>query len=140
MTVVMAEAPIPVDLTRAERASGHLALWTATILLKALPLRHCLTVTRALRHATARRPASCDEAVRHRAAVRSAARLHPGRVACLETALATTLAAAAHRRHTHLVLGARFDPLELHAWTTTGDRIIGEQAELDRELHPVHTL
>ncbi|MFI6586147.1 lasso peptide biosynthesis B2 protein [Embleya sp. NPDC050493] len=64
----------------------------------------------------------------------------PIRSACLETALATTLAAAAHRRHTHLVLGARFDPLELHAWTTTGDRIIGEQAELDRELHPVYPL
>ncbi|MFI6986392.1 lasso peptide biosynthesis B2 protein [Embleya sp. NPDC050154] len=105
-------------------------------LLKALPLRHCLTVTRVLRRATARRPASRDETLRHRVA----ARLHSGRVACVETALATPLAAVAHGHHTHLVLGARFDPLELHAWTTTRGAIIGEQAELDRELHRVHTL
>ncbi|MFE3202278.1 lasso peptide biosynthesis B2 protein [Embleya sp. NPDC059237] len=141
MTITMAEAaPAPLSLTRGERAAGHLGLWTATTVLAVLPLRHGLTATRTLRRVAARRHATTDEAVRLRAAVRAAARLHPGRVACLELALATTLAAAVCGRHLDLVLGARFDPLELHAWNTAHDEPVGERNEPDRELHPAYTL
>ncbi|MFI6986692.1 lasso peptide biosynthesis B2 protein [Embleya sp. NPDC050154] len=137
MTMTMTETPVPLAPTTLERAVAHLSLWTGTLLLT-LPLRHTLRCAAGVRRVLGRRGATVRQAERHHATIRLAARRHPSRIACLETAIATTLIAALHGRRVTLVLGARFDPTELHAWIETNGTIIGETNEHDRELHRVY--
>lgn len=64
----------------------------------------------------------------------------PGRLACLEVATATTVAAALTGRRVHLVLGARPLPNEAHAWVTTpAGSAVGAYAP-DRPWAPVHAV
>ncbi|WP_322768893.1 lasso peptide biosynthesis B2 protein [Frankia sp. Cr1] len=66
-------------------------------------------------------PAEAEEAVQAIHAVRRAALLPVGRVACLEESAAVTLMLAAVGRRVRWCHGVAADPVRLHAWVVTCD-------------------
>ncbi|MFI1584707.1 lasso peptide biosynthesis B2 protein [Embleya sp. NPDC020630] len=123
---------MPVPLRHRAVAGAGLA---AALLLKPLPLRVQLAALRvvvALPAASRRRVEALHTAVE---AVRPV--WWPGRLACLETQIATVVACALTGRRVHLVFGARLLPCEAHAWLRTpqGDVALGEDA-VDRPWTP----
>jgi len=111
-------------------AAAVTGLAVALVLLRCAPLRWSI----ALAAAAARlpgRPATAVEAEQVHAAVRRAARIWPGRAACLEESLATYLTAALTGRRCRWVLGAGFLPQSAHAWVEAAGCVVG-QAEQDR--------
>ncbi|WP_405886497.1 lasso peptide biosynthesis B2 protein (plasmid) [Streptomyces sp. NBC_01384] len=102
----------------------------ALFVLRLLPVRFAVAGARAATHLPGR-AAPPREAEGTFAAVRCAARLWPGRAACLEESLAAHFAAALTGRRVRWVIGARFIPQGAHAWIEAGTAIIG-QAETDR--------
>ncbi|MCQ8836184.1 lasso peptide biosynthesis B2 protein [Streptomyces samsunensis] len=78
------------------------------------------------------RPATIAQAQTAHAAVRHAARLWPGRAACLEESLGAYFASALTGHHTRWVLGAAFIPHSAHAWIETDDATVIGQDEEDR--------
>lgn len=113
-----------------DRASAFIGLAAALLLLRLLPIRHVTAVALAATRLPGR-PARVHDAESLLAAVRSAGRWWPGRVACLEESLAVHLAAALTGRRTRWVLGARFAPRGAHAWIESDGHVIG-QDETDR--------
>lgn len=116
--------------TGRHRAVAVTGLALSLALLRCAPIRLAVTAARALGRIP-RRPATVDEAEAVHAAVRRAARLWPGRAACLEESLATFIACAAAGRRVHWALGASFFPHGAHAWTEADGTVIG-QDEMDR--------
>ncbi|OKI50363.1 hypothetical protein AMK15_32710 [Streptomyces sp. MJM1172] len=113
-----------------DRAAAGIGLTVALLLLRALPIRHVVTVARAATRLPGR-PARAHEADAVLTAVRSAGAWWPGRVACLEESLACHLAAALTGHRVRWVLGARFAPRGAHAWVEA-DRLVIGQDEHDR--------
>ncbi|WP_406414726.1 lasso peptide biosynthesis B2 protein (plasmid) [Streptomyces halstedii] len=93
----------------AQRLAGHVGLFAALVLLRLLPIRIAIAGARVvtLLPGRAALPREADAAF---TAVRRAARLWPGRAACLEESLATHFAAALTGRRVRWVIGARFIP------------------------------
>jgi hypothetical protein len=120
------------------RLVAAVGLMLAVAAVKVLPLRRLLALLAAVRRlppATARQAAAL-----HAAVLATRPEWWPGRLACLEVATATTLAAALTGRRVHLVLGARPLPNEAHAWVVTlGGNAVGAHAP-DRPWIPVHTV
>jgi hypothetical protein len=58
-------------------------------------------------------------------AVSRAARMYPGRAACLEQSLAAVLMAAARRWQLDWCIGSARDPYRFHAWAEVSDQIVG---------------
>jgi hypothetical protein len=107
--------------TFAERCAARLGLALAGVLLR-LPFRTTLGAVRLARRFGSRpmAPHRAEELVE---AVRHASRHWPVRIACVESSLASVLAAAILRRRLTWCLGARFSPppVEHHAWTELPD-------------------
>lgn len=120
----------PVPAGPVSRAAGHVALFGALVLLRCLPVRFALAGARAVTRLPGR-PATAAEAQEAFAAVRRAARVWPGRAACLEESLAAHFAAALTGRRVRWVIGARFTPHGAHAWIEADGSVIG-QDESDR--------
>ena len=102
--------------TYPERLAAGAGLALALVLLR-LPFRHTVRAARLARRA-GRRPLDTARAEALVGAVRHAARLWPGRAACMETSLGAVLAAALLGHRLNWCLGARFSPppVEYHAW------------------------
>lgn len=118
-------------------------LLVAVAVLRLLPLRAVLAIARVSAIAMRRHPTRQD--VSKLADARDwAAALWPGRAACLETSLATYLAAAFAGYHARWVLGCRLGPASCHAWTETCLGPVGEPTGSDQPLHATlavgHTL
>ncbi|MFI6449656.1 lasso peptide biosynthesis B2 protein [Kitasatospora sp. NPDC050543] len=112
------------------RVAAGIALATALLLLRAVPVRHVVTVARAAARLPGR-PAPIHDAEAVLAAVRATGTWWPGRIACLEESLACHLAAALTGLRVHWVLGARFSPSGAHAWVEADRHVVG-QDEHDR--------
>lgn len=122
------DAPVPAGII--SRFAGHAALFGALTLLRCLPVRFALAAARAV----TRLPgdaATVTQAEAAFTAVRRAARVWPGRAACLEESLAAHFAAAFTGHRVRWVIGARFTPHGAHAWIEAGGSVIG-QDESDR--------
>lgn len=127
------------DVRRVGTAVQRLA--AAGGLLVALPLlrlpdrfamRAAIQAARLARRTTGRRPLEPEKAALLKCAVEYAARWLPIRVACIETSLATVLAAALLGRQLRWCVGARFlpPPVAYHAWVEIdGHGPIGEDTE-----------
>lgn len=120
------------------RLVAAVGLAVAVAVVKVLPLCRLLALLAAVRHLP---PATARQAATLHAAVLAARPVWwPGRLACLEVATATTVAAALTGRRVHLVLGARPLPNEAHAWVTTpAGSAVGAYAP-DRPWAPVHAV
>ncbi|WP_234322704.1 lasso peptide biosynthesis B2 protein [Streptomyces sp. NRRL S-350] len=112
------------------RAAAAVGLAAAVLLLRLLPMRHVHTLARAAARLPGR-PARLGDAESVLAAVRSAGRWWPGRVACLEESLAVHLGSALTGRRVCWVLGVRFAPRGAHAWVVAEGHVIGQE-EADR--------
>ncbi|MGW7641838.1 lasso peptide biosynthesis B2 protein [Streptomyces decoyicus] len=113
--------------TARERAAAAVGLALALLLLR-LPFRYTTRAARWSRR-LGRRPLTAERAEALVAAVRHAARLWPGRAACMETSLGAVLAAALLGGRLHWCLGARFapPPVQYHAWAELpGNGPVGE--------------
>ncbi|MGW1658478.1 lasso peptide biosynthesis B2 protein [Streptomyces atratus] len=115
----------PVPVGAGQRLAGHVGLLLALFLLRLLPIRFAIAGARAATYLPGRAALPC-EAEGAFAAVRCAARLWPGRAACLEESLAAHFAAALTGRRVRWVIGARFIPQGAHAWIEAGTAIIGQ--------------
>ncbi|MFE7114558.1 lasso peptide biosynthesis B2 protein [Streptomyces sp. NPDC057654] len=122
------DAPVPAGLV--SRAAGHAALFAALVLLRCLPVRFALAAARTVTRLPGR-AATVAEAEETFTAVRRAARVWPGRAACLEESLAAHFAAAFTGHRVRWVIGARFIPHGAHAWIEADGSVIG-QDESDR--------
>lgn len=120
------------------RLVAVVGLMLAVALVNVLPLCRLLAllaVVRRLPPATGRQAGAL-----HAAVLAARPGWWPGRLACLEVATATMVAAALTGRRVHLVLGARPLPNEAHAWVVTpGGDAVGAHAA-DRPWTPVHTV
>ena len=120
-TADMAE---PEAATAGQRPGWHLtvgaliALVVADFLVRR-PFRLPFALVRTSRRKWCRRAATERQASTAVAAVSRAARLYPGRAACLEQSLAAVLLAAVHRRRLDWCLGSAPDPYRFHAWVET---------------------
>ncbi|MFE7462579.1 lasso peptide biosynthesis B2 protein [Streptomyces sp. NPDC057499] len=130
------ETAVPVGLV--SRAAGHVALFGALVLLRCLPVRFALTGARAVTRLPGR-AATVAQAEEAFTAVRRAARMWPGRAACLEESLAAHFTAALTGHRVRWVIGARFTPHGAHAWIEADGSVIG-QDETDRIWPYVPTL
>ncbi|MFF2026727.1 lasso peptide biosynthesis B2 protein [Streptomyces sp. NPDC058171] len=119
--------PLPADtpLSSADRRAALLGMCAALVLLRCTPIRTTIGIARLLGRAP-RREATPDEADLLHHAVRRAARLWPGRAACLEESLAVHIAAALRGRRATWVLGARTAPAAAHAWVEADGSVIGQ--------------
>lgn len=120
----------PVPVSDVQQLAGHVGLFAALLLLRLLPIRIAVAGARAATRLPGR-TALPHEAEAAFTAVRRAARLWPGRAACLEESLAAHFAAALTGHRVRWVIGARFIPQGAHAWIEAGTAIIG-QDETDR--------
>ncbi|MBT2446046.1 lasso peptide biosynthesis B2 protein [Streptomyces sp. ISL-43] len=111
--------------TLRDRVTAGIGLAAALLLLRALPIRHVVTVARAATRLPGR-PARVHDAEGILCAVRAAGTWWPGRVACLEESLACHLAAALTGHRVHWVLGARFTPRGAHAWIEADGHVLGQ--------------
>ncbi|GAA3845917.1 hypothetical protein GCM10022243_10160 [Saccharothrix violaceirubra] len=119
------------------RAAATVGLVAAMLLLRLAPFRVVVAAARLARRVGRRTPdpvhaADLVDAVRH------TGRWWPTRVACLETSLAATLAAAVTGRRPVWCLGARFrpEPVEYHAWVCLPDGTpVGEYLLAGRHHH-----
>lgn len=123
-----------IETTPADRLIGLAAFTLAIVLLRCLPFRATLAIARAFKR-LGRRPASKADAKRAIISRDWAAHHFPGRAACLETSLATFLAAALRGRSVDWLIGCRFAPAESHAWVEAGSDPIGEPDLPDRPFH-----
>ncbi|MET9296194.1 lasso peptide biosynthesis B2 protein [Streptomyces sp. NPDC003077] len=141
MTLVQARPTVAAG-TVTERCAARLGLLLAVLLLRLLPFRHTLRVVRLARR-LGRRPLPPDRAEDLVTAVRHTGRHWPLRLACLETSLASVLAAALLRRHLAWCLGARFvpPPVEYHAWAALpGHGPVGEYTVAGWHHHTALTI
>ncbi|NJQ06791.1 lasso peptide biosynthesis B2 protein [Streptomyces lonarensis] len=115
-------------LSGADRAAVALATIAALASLHLLPIRVTLGWVTAAARFSRRETAAARAAALHTAVIR-AGRRWPGRFACLEESLATTLAARLRGDRLTLCLGARPAPVAAHAWTETATHIIGQSAD-----------
>lgn len=107
--------PAPALALRGIRVAGPLALLVTLVVVK-LPFRFPVGLLRALRRHWCAGPASEAQARIALDAVRAAAWLYPGRIACLELSFATVLTMALLRRRVDWCVGFADIPLRLHAW------------------------
>lgn len=113
--------------TLAARCAARLGLAAAVVLLR-LPFRYAVSAVRLARRFGCR-PMAPERAEELVSAVRYAGRHWPMRIACMETSLASVLAAAVLGRELTWRLGARFSPppVEYHAWAEVpGHGPVGE--------------
>nr|WP_209310863.1 lasso peptide biosynthesis B2 protein [Streptomyces spiramenti] len=115
-------------LSGVDRAAVALATLAALASLHLLPIRVTLGWVTAAARFSRREPGAARAAALHTAVIR-AGRRWPGRFACLEETLATTLAARLRGDRLTLCLGARPAPVAAHAWTETTTHIIGQSAD-----------
>ncbi|MFF0170690.1 lasso peptide biosynthesis B2 protein [Streptomyces prasinus] len=120
----------PVPTAAGRHVAGHVGLFLALVLLRLLPIRCAIAAARTVTRLPGR-AALPQEAEAAFTAVRRAARLWPGRAACLEESLAAHFTAALTGHRVRWVIGARFTPQGAHAWIEAGNTIIG-QDETDR--------
>lgn len=113
------------------RAAGALGCAAALILLR-FPIRTSVRIVARFKGLTPHE-ASTDEASAAVAAARAASRFFPGRFACLESSLASTLTALLLLRRVDWCIGARTMPYAAHAWIEVSRRPIGEPDSSD---HP----
>lgn len=109
------------------RLVGGVALGTALVLLRLLPIRLVVATARMAGRLPARL-AGEEEAEAMFDAVQWAARCWPGRAACLEESLAAHLGLLLTGRRAHWHLGVRFTPQGAHAWITAAGSVIGQEA------------
>jgi Transglutaminase-like superfamily/Coenzyme PQQ synthesis protein D (PqqD) len=109
---------LPSPGPRKTSAAAALGL-LAALVLKHSPFSLAPRAIGALRHRTARRPATMDQAQAVLAAVHRHGRLHPARAACLEHSLATVIALALTGLSADWCLGYANDPYRFHAWVET---------------------
>lgn len=105
-----------------------------------LPLRQRIRLVRCFRALPYASPVRLDQL--HAAVLAARPTWWPGRIACLETSLATVVAAALTGHRARWVLGARFLPHAAHAWAEVPDGAVGrdEQGGVDRPWLPVLTV
>lgn len=107
---------------------------TAALLIALCLLRLPFGVTvRAVAALTSRcpRPATQAEAAVAVGLVGQVARLHPGRVACLELSLAATVRLALAGLSTEWCLGSADDPYRFHAWIEASGRPVTSSSDGD---------
>lgn len=105
---------------RHDRAAATAALLIALCLLR-LPFGVAVRAAAALK-SRCPRPATATEAAEAVVLVRRVARLHPGRVACLELSLAATVRLALAGLSVEWCLGSADDPYRFHAWVEAAGR------------------
>lgn len=137
VSTIVPVAPNPVPARYRALASVALAL---TLAAGQLPLRHRIRLVRSIRALPYAAPARLNRL--HTAVLAARPRWWPGRIACLETSLATVVAAALTGRRARWVLGARFQPHAAHAWAEVPGSAVGrdEQGTADRPWLPVLTV
>lgn len=125
--------------TRSDRIVAAAAL-VLSLALGQLPLRWRIAAVRLVRGLPHARLARLEAL--HAAVLAVAPVWWPGRIACLETSLATVIAAAMTGRRAHWVLGARFLPDGAHAWAEVPEGAVGrdEGDAVDRPWLPVLTV
>lgn len=126
MSVVMA-APHVVPAPRSQSVLAFTLLVLVVTILRLLPLRAALAVTRYLNG----RPcavATSDEALVAVRAARRAAAWWPGRAACLEISLTATWLAALCGRAVGWCHGVQVHPYTFHAWVETEGAPVDEPA------------
>ncbi|MGW5680160.1 lasso peptide biosynthesis B2 protein [Streptomyces sp. NPDC003860] len=112
-------------LSGADRLAGLCGVLCALVLLRCTPIRTVVATGRLLGRLP-RRAATPGEADRFFLAVRRAARLWPGRAACLEESYAVHVTAVLRRRRVTWALGARTAPAAAHAWVEADGSVIGQ--------------
>ncbi|MDT3395843.1 lasso peptide biosynthesis B2 protein [Streptomyces sp. B1866] len=85
------------------------------------------------------RPATVGRARQAVHAVRQAAVLVPGRVACLEESAAAVVTLAASRERVTWCHGVAGDPIRLHAWVQVGGQPVAEPESITRYT-PLRTI
>jgi hypothetical protein len=121
-TKIHTDTPVPPADTVAPgfRFAAVLAV-PITLLLVRLPFRVTTRVLSWSRTHWCRRGATTRQALAAALATESAARYHPGRIACLELSLGAVVTMAVGRRHLSLVIGVADDPCRFHAWVAAED-------------------
>lgn len=116
--------------TRTDRVLGMLCVPFATLLLR-MRFDRLVALTGRLAAITAR-PVTVTETSSMVAAVRRAARHHPGRIACLEEAIAVVVLAALRGRTVTWCVGARLMPYTAHAWVEVEGKPVGQPSSPER--------
>lgn len=124
------------SLNTSDKLTGLAVFTAAVIMLRVLPFRTSLAVTRVVKRVLARRSATQQDAKRAVNARDWAALWFPGRAACLENSMAACLFAALHGRNTAWCIGCRFQPAESHSWLQDGKgKPVGEPSLHGRLMH-----
>jgi Transglutaminase-like superfamily/Coenzyme PQQ synthesis protein D (PqqD) len=124
---VMAEP----DAAAAGRGPGwHMvaAAWVFLVLASVLvnrSFRFSYALVRASRREWCHREPTLTRAERLVFAVSRAARLYPGRAACLEQSLAAVLMASTRRWRVDWCIGSARDPYRFHAWAEVAGQVVG---------------
>lgn len=128
---VMAEP----DAATTGRRPGWLmvaAAWVFLVVASVL-VKHSFRVSFALVQASRRRwchqEPTLTRAERVVFAVSRAARMYPGRAACLEQSLAAVLMASARRWRLDWCIGSAHDPYRFHAWAEVSGQVAGSPDE-----------
>lgn len=119
-----------------DRVSGFATLLTAAALLRWVRFGRIVSLVRVCKRCCVR-PSTIEEAAAATTAIRSASVLYLGRVACLESSLATVLVCALHRREVDWYIGVRTLPYASHAWIEVGGRTVGEFPETIGAYKPI---
>ncbi|MFC8828205.1 lasso peptide biosynthesis B2 protein [Streptomyces sp. NPDC057137] len=114
---------------RHDRPGATAALLIALCLLR-LPFGVTVRAVAALK-SRCPRPATEAEAAVAVGLVGQVARLHPGRVACLELSLAATVRLALAGLSTEWCLGSADDPYRFHAWVEAAGRPVTSSSDSD---------
>jgi Transglutaminase-like superfamily/Coenzyme PQQ synthesis protein D (PqqD) len=104
-----------------------LCVVAASVLVRC-SFRVSFALVRASRRRWCRRAATLPEAADAVVAVSRAARLYPGRAACLELTLAAVLLAAGRRRRLDWCLGSVPDPYRFHSWVEADGQAVPASA------------
>lgn len=113
--VAMAEDTAEPGPGKLRVAASVIALAIASVLVRS-SFQATLSLVRLSKRVWCRRSPTPRQAADTVAAVSQAARIYPGRAACLEQSLAAVLLAAASRRRLDWCLGSATDPYRFHAW------------------------
>ena len=117
------------------RGLGWLAVagaWVSLLIASvcvATSFRASYALVRASRKRWCHRLPAPEQAARAVAAVSLAARLYPGRAACLEQSLAVVLLAAVRRWRLDWCVGSVSDPYRFHAWVEVAGHVVASPDE-----------
>lgn len=129
----MSVKSINVSLSLGERLIGLIALAVAYLSLRLLSLEKISILLKIFKRQSFHQ-ITIHEAEVIWAAVRKSSLYFPGRTACLEFSLASTIFALVKRRSLTWCVGVAIDPIRAHAWIEVDRKPFREKEELERHF------